>query len=346
MSGDDKNEQSVMLSLDEILNQDPSLGGFNTSLDDLSPSTPQDVNLDELSRIGLTQDHVRATPMTGVHLTQPLVLQEKQVHPIVKALGLSLAVLGLLAGGIFLGVQFNKQMVPKQPSVAPINPKAIKSSVKTPNPKPTSVKLAIAPGTQETSNVNQGSDLEKTKETKKTDLSSKTTPKKARSKSKWRSTRKNKLAKAKVKAKAKAKAKVEPTGEPKAEPKADPKPKVKKSSAAASLLKSLNRNQKSTSADALKKSSLPTKLTRSQILKVTRKNQRSINRCKAHTSGAVRAEVKVTVAPSGSVSKATLREPKNQIGSPLDQCLASRIKAFKFPEFNGPPMKFNLPFFL
>ena len=71
MSGDDKNEQSVMLSLDEILNQDPSLGGFNTSAEDSSTPTPQDVNLDELNRIGLSQHHIRATPLTGAHLAQP-----------------------------------------------------------------------------------------------------------------------------------------------------------------------------------------------------------------------------------------------------------------------------------
>lgn len=78
---------------------------------------------------------------------------------------------------------------------------------------------------------------------------------------------------------------------------------------------------------------LPEKLTRRQILTVVKRNARSITTCKEGTDA------------SGTVTSATVKSGP-QKGTPVGSCIERKVRAFRFPQFSGDPMRIVMPFAL
>ena len=91
---------------------------------------------------------------------------------------------------------------------------------------------------------------------------------------------------------------------------------------------------------------LPKKLSRRDILSTLRKNQRSVNKCKAHVKEKTKVNVRIVIESSGKVSKASVLEPAAVKGTPLETCMVGRVKQFVFPKFNGKSMSIKMPFLL
>ena len=104
MSADDNNEQSVMLSLDDLLAQDPSLGSIK---DQGSQGTSASgVDQKALDQIGLNQNaHRPAAPMTtaGVPLRHGDVKTKKGFGKVLGFLAAALGVVALVGIGVFIG---------------------------------------------------------------------------------------------------------------------------------------------------------------------------------------------------------------------------------------------------
>ena len=45
-------------------------------------------------------------------------------------------------------------------------------------------------------------------------------------------------------------------------------------------------------------------------------------------------------------TQASLSEPADLKGKPVDKCMSERVKLYKFPQFSSPSMKVRLPFIL
>ena len=87
---------------------------------------------------------------------------------------------------------------------------------------------------------------------------------------------------------------------------------------------------------------MPAQLSKQQIVQVVKKGSPAIQQCRSgDASGTV--TVKMTVAPSGSVSSAEVVTPEFK-GTPVGNCVESKVRTFKFPAFSGSPMTFNMPF--
>ena len=96
MSADDKDEQSVMLSLDDLLAQDPSLKGLNQS--GHQPSAP-DVNQKALDQIGLNKNaHRPAAPVTNaaIPMRHGDVKTKGSAGKVFGALGVAVAVVAMV----------------------------------------------------------------------------------------------------------------------------------------------------------------------------------------------------------------------------------------------------------
>lgn len=94
-------------------------------------------------------------------------------------------------------------------------------------------------------------------------------------------------------------------------------------------------------ASVLDDPSLPEKLSKSQILRVVRTNAGKISSCKR---GGATGTVKVVmvIGRSGRVTSAT---PGGAFaGTPAGVCVAAKVRAFRFPQFSGDPMRINMPF--
>ena len=324
MSVDDKNEQSVMLSLDDLLAQDPSLGKGVPGGSDESG-----VNHGALDQVGLNHDRNRpAAPMTNVVVPMR--------HGDVKTKGTSGNFLGVLAAlsgvaaligvGVFIGSMNMPTAPAPAPQLAPAPTPALQPAP-APVPAPQLAPAAVV--------------KEETKEAPNA------APIKAKPKAKVQKKRQT-TRRAKAPAAPKAKSKPEP--KPKAEFKPEPKPK--KVSEAATILSNLKGGKSQTSAspldsdDAKKDSNLPTKLGRPQILSTLRKNQSSISRCKSHVNEPTKVKMRMVIAGSGKVTKATLISPTELKGKPIEKCMVERVKLFKFPPFSSPSMSIKLPFLL
>lgn len=94
-------------------------------------------------------------------------------------------------------------------------------------------------------------------------------------------------------------------------------------------------------AAALVDPTLPAKLSKSQILRVVRRNAGKIGGCKSpDASGTVM--VQMVIAPNGRVQSA---KPKGKFaGTPAGVCVASKVRTFRFPQFSGDAMRINMPF--
>ncbi len=91
---------------------------------------------------------------------------------------------------------------------------------------------------------------------------------------------------------------------------------------------------------------LPEQLGRRQILTVVKKNASKVRGCKDSEPGASGTiAVSLQIGKSGRVKSARIVTGKFK-GSPAGDCVAGKVRAFRFPQFSGPPMRITLPFAL
>ena len=91
--------------------------------------------------------------------------------------------------------------------------------------------------------------------------------------------------------------------------------------------------------------SLTESLTKQQILSVVKQKAGSIADCRSRdpsVSGTV--FVKMRIERTGHVSEASANPPF--AGTPVGGCVAGVVRGFVFPQFNGDPMSFSMPFAL
>ena len=336
MTDDDKNEQSVMIPLDELLAQNPSLGVH------LTPQHQSSVDQKKFDRVGLNRD----VPHAAAPLNNVVVpMRRTQVHTkkgpgkVLSALSILIGIAALIAVGICIGGIINKKPVEELKVKRSATPARSVRPQKTPTPSPTpkiAPAAAVTATPEEAQPKAQPSPATVAAERKVTKPSKK---------------RKRRRGKAKPAPKAQPKAKPEPKPAPAPEPVAKPKPKPQKSEAA-SLLSGLQNKRRPSGVSAdedgstATKPNLPAKLTRSQILSVLRKNSRSVTRCATHVTEKTRVKMRLVVAGSGKVTTASLHEPANLKGSPVETCMIERVKLFKFPTFSAKSLAVKLPFIL
>ncbi len=128
MANDQKNEQSVMLSLEDILSQDPQLNGNLLSTPLSSQDKKDEIDLSALQRIGAAEREEFVAPTNISNMAyQPIQLKEKKASPVLKGLMLLLGALGLIVGGIYLGEVLKSklgkdQLIVSQNPQTPQNP--------------------------------------------------------------------------------------------------------------------------------------------------------------------------------------------------------------------------------
>ena len=347
MSVDDKNDQSVMISLDTLLASDPMLSDLDPNSDSNS-ATPQNVDLSALDQIGLGDAHQnRTAPITtaAMPVVQQLDLKEpKRMNGVLKFLLITTGIVGLMGGGIYLGMLLQpKNNNPQIVTVVQKNNLVATNQNTTPKPPVKNTQVAAV-----TAQPDETKTTEKTTDTENTKAQEAEKDKKVASKSRKSKTRKSKYRKSKTKKTTKK----EPEA-PKEEKKA-PAP-APKSSEADDILKKLKnkknnpnsgKNSTPTPNNTSSDPGLPSKLGRRDILSTVRKNQRSVNACKKLVTEKTRVTVRMIINKSGKVKSAQLLSPANLKGSPLDQCMVGRVSRFVFPKFNGPDMSIKLPFIL
>ena len=331
MSTDDKNEQSVMLSLDDLLAQDPSLGSINQHG---HHSNAPDVNQKALDQIGLNQNaHRPVAPVTNaaIPMRHGDVQTKGSASKILGILGAICAVVALVGAGVFIG-QMNtpaSTMVAPQ-ALAPVPAPVVNTPA--PQPSPSSV----MPAAVQTEASETKAEAQPT--APKVKVKPKTKPKpRVRSRS--------------AKQASKPEPKPEPQAVPDPKPESKPKPRVQQSEASA-LLSKLKGGKTAQDHDPLadepstKQSNLPSRLGRTEILSTTRKNRNSIRRCSNHVKERTTIKMRMVIAGSGKVTQAALSEPAELKGTAVDQCMSERVKLYKFPQFSSPSMKVRLSFIL
>ncbi len=87
---------------------------------------------------------------------------------------------------------------------------------------------------------------------------------------------------------------------------------------------------------------LPEKLSRQQILRVIKRGVSSVRSCRQGEGGTV--TVRMKIVKSGKVQSAQAKGKFS--GTQTGSCVESKVRAFRFPRFNGMPVSFNIPFVL
>jgi len=90
---------------------------------------------------------------------------------------------------------------------------------------------------------------------------------------------------------------------------------------------------------------LPEKLTRRQILMVVKRNARDIRTCKGGTDASGSVPVEMTISRQGRVTSAKVKSGP-QKGTAVGACVERKVRAFRFPQFSGDPMRIVMPFAL
>lgn len=89
---------------------------------------------------------------------------------------------------------------------------------------------------------------------------------------------------------------------------------------------------------------LAEKLSRQQILTVVKRNAPSIQSCKAGTDASGTVPVEIVIGRSGRVESASVEGAHS--GTPVGSCVERKVRAFRFPQFSGEPMRIKMPFSL
>jgi hypothetical protein len=333
MAEEPKVDQSVMISLDNLLSDDGDLGGLSK---DEGPKAPKGVNLAALGQVGVTQSSEYRPPINAP-VVQRLEFNEPKRSGFMNYVLLTLTGVALVGGGIFLGNRFmlptpvveappQGSAVNTPPAPSPAAPLGSAPQALTPPPPPAQP-AAVTSAEEEA--VSKGApQLAVAKVVSKPKNSSKADPK----------------------ADPKADVKAEPAPAPPPEPTPEPKPEPKRSEAA-SILSALKSPKGATPAPASPAApaagGVKERLDRDDILSTVRKNQAAVNQCKPMVKApGTRVEVRLVIEPSGSVSAVSLLAPEEYKGSPLEGCMKERVGRFSFPKFSSSPMSIKLPFIL
>lgn len=319
---DPKNDQSVMISFDELDDIGPPEGADHEG-------SPQD----SLTALGInkTTTGQRPSPMPIHAPVQKLDIKEPKSNALLYTL-IALSGVGLVVGGVLLG----QMLTPTNNTTAPTVPVA-----EAPPPSD-AVKALLA--SEQPKEVPQEAPRAEPQEEPKADVKAEPKAKRPTQRA-ARSTSKRASSKRSAK---RAQPKPEPQPAPKAEPKA------KASNEASSLLSSLKKPKRDTSSASKRNagstgSNLPARLGRSEILSTVRKNQSGINHCKGQLKSGdsrVRVQVRLKIEKSGQVSSVEFLSPDAYKGTNLERCMKARVSRFKFPAFSGIPMSIKLPFIL
>ena len=76
-----------------------------------------------------------------------------------------------------------------------------------------------------------------------------------------------------------------------------------------------------------------------------KRNARSITSCKDGTDASGTVPVEMVIGRAGRVTSATVQSGP-QRGTPVGSCIERKVRAFRFPQFSGDPMRIVMPFAL
>ena len=355
MSGDDKNEQSVMLSLDDILGGDPKLSGG--TLEEKLEAAKQASALDPvpepdiLEQAGLVERGEQTMvlrPQVGLHR---LEIKERRAPSWLVATATLLGGGLLVAAGIFFGRQVREQELSQEqhalleslqklqqsPPSTPSAPAAASATPGAPTPTPAAAAAAGAAtaateaptgaegATTAAPAANTASPATTTGETaegggRRATSSASTRPRR-RSSSSRRSQRRP--------------APSATPSPPPPPPAAAPPPPPPPSASALSRLRQSRGGGGSAGGNE--------RLTATQLREVLRQRRSSLNSCKRPT-GTERIVFRVIIDPSGRVGNAQVVEPSSHRNSPQGLCGISQLRRWRFPSFSGSPMRVKFPF--
>ncbi|MCB9554236.1 MAG: AgmX/PglI C-terminal domain-containing protein [Myxococcales bacterium] len=89
---------------------------------------------------------------------------------------------------------------------------------------------------------------------------------------------------------------------------------------------------------------LPEKLSRQQILTVVKRSARAVQACKPGADAGGTVPVEMVIGPSGQVTSAKVEGAR--AGTAVGACVEGKVRAFRFPQFSGEPMRIKMPFSL
>lgn len=89
---------------------------------------------------------------------------------------------------------------------------------------------------------------------------------------------------------------------------------------------------------------LPEQLDRRQILTVIKQHARGIQSCRGRGDPSGNVIVDLIIGPSGRVTQADVVGA--HAGTPTAACVERKVRAMRFPQFNGEPMQIKMPFAL
>lgn len=89
---------------------------------------------------------------------------------------------------------------------------------------------------------------------------------------------------------------------------------------------------------------LPPSLSRQQIMSVVTSNAAGVRKCTQEVGGGTgTALVELVINASGNVTDADVVGGELK-GTPLGECVSRKVKVFRFAQFNGDPMRIKMPF--
>jgi hypothetical protein len=320
MINEQKAEQSVMVSIDDILSQNPNLniGILNTSFPVVEKKN--EIDLQSLQKAGAISKEEFVMPMNIANIPfQQIQLKEKKTSSALISFLILMGATGLVITGIYLGEILKKNLI--QTDTNPVN--VVNNQIVTGLiqdsfvNKPDAIiidQFISRPSIPVQTNVKENAQA---KEEIITD----------KKKKKINKNQNIKISKNESNTSAVQNQNVQKTAE---------------------VNKPILQEQLPTVNDKIEKTttnnSLPDRLDVRDILNVVRKNQPAINRCKVFTtSDTTKVSVRIVIESTGNVQSTEILD-NNYKNSELGKCIQDKIKNFKFPAFNTPTMGIKFPF--
>ncbi|MCB9524932.1 MAG: hypothetical protein H6702_16355 [Myxococcales bacterium] len=362
MAGNERNEQSMLISLDSLTADSPNQKGSGAAGDGGSGL----IDLAGLGSAGLAPgEESPGLVAPAFQAAAPTYVKPKSSFNPLVVVGVAVGVVALLGGGIYFGMQMGGGQA-EQPGTAPASvasaaPSAVTSAAASTAPDGAAVGSTAASAVAEAPGEAPGSAPESVAAADgQADQAAKDEAAKAEADkpkrvytpaeiAAWKKKQAEKKAaeeaeaakKAAEAAKAEAAKPKAPAGAP---AKTGGKDEVD------DMLSGLSGKKPAAAAQqgggnvvAPDDPLLPKKLGKAQILGVVRQNAGAVAGCKGETkSEGGTVFVDMQIVKSGSVEAAKVVGA--QAGTPLANCVERKVKVFRFPQFNGPPMRIKLPF--
>ncbi len=349
MSGEERKDHSMLISLDSLTAANPNQGDASGAAGD------GESGLIDLGGIGLGAPGEESPGLMapGFEAAAPIRVAPVRSYNLGAVLGIAVGVLLLVGGGVYFGTQMSKSDPAPQPgagtpslaagAAATTGSTAPSAAAAAPSAPPSAVASAPASdgadGGTTVASAPAAPESAPATEAKKV-----YTPAQIAA---WKA----KQARLKAEAEEKAKAEAAKVAAAPAKPKGPTAPAAPKGKDEVDdMLTGLNGGGAAAAArtgggtvvapdDPL----LPKKLGKAQILGVVRKNAAGVAKCKAETKGeSGTVMVDMVIAKTGTVTQANV--VTGQKGTQLGNCVERKVKVFRFPQFNGPPMRIKMPF--